>query len=190
MYHLSTRVLVNEDWCSSGLALSVHNLLSRTRIIRIRFRMNLLLFYSSPEWRSRGDWWSHSRKEACIICIEWWIGIIPLRRLARSSAAAISSGVFSSSEMTSSSSGWLDSSYRGFNEVVDWEVLTSLGTEGLVVLEGLSSVLFRKNEWDLVERAWGLLLLWWHDIDEVEYSEANRVIRQWNAKQTHLENDV
>ena len=44
-------------------------ILSRTRIIRIRFRLNLLLFYSSLEWGSRGDWWSHSRKEACIICI-------------------------------------------------------------------------------------------------------------------------
>ena len=32
-------------------------------------------------------------------------GSYPLRRLARSSAAAISSGVFSSSELTSSSSG-------------------------------------------------------------------------------------
>ena len=35
-----------------------------------------------------------------------------------------------------------------------------------------------------------LATLWWHDIDEVEYSEANWVIRQWNAKQIHPENDV
>ena len=87
------------------------------------------------------------------------LGSYPLRRLARSSAEVISSGVLSSSKMTSSSSGWLDSLLRGLNELVDWEVLTSLGTEVLVVFEGLSSVLFRKNEWDFVEGAWGLLLL-------------------------------
>ena len=53
-----------------------------------------------------------------------------------------------------------DSLCRGLNELVDWEVLTSLGTEVLVVLiEGLSSVLLHKNEWVLVEGAWGLLLL-------------------------------
>ena len=72
----------------------------------------------------------------------------------------LSLGFFSSSEMTSSSSGWLDSLLRGLNELVDWEVLTSLGTEVLVVLnEGLSSVPFRKNEWVSVDGAWGLLLL-------------------------------
>ena len=77
LYNLSTRVFVNEDWCSSGLALLVHNLLIRARLIRIRIRLD-------PER---------------------WI------------------------------------------ELVDGEVLTSLGTEVLVVLnEGLVSVLFRRNE--------------------------------------------
>ena len=69
-------------------------------------------------------------------------------------------GVLSTSEMSSSSSGWLDSLLRGLNELVCWEVVTSFGTEVLVVLiNGLSSVFLRKNEWVLVEGARGLLLL-------------------------------
>ena len=80
--------------------------------------------------------------------------------MARRSAAAFSSGDLSSSLMSSSSSGWLDSWLRGLNELVDWEVLTSLGTEVLVVLnEGLSSGLSRRNEWVLEEGPRGLLLL-------------------------------
>ena len=87
------------------------------------------------------------------------LGSYPLRRLARRSAAALSSGVLPSSKM-SSSSGWLDSLLRGLNELVNWEVLNSTGTEVRVVLiNGLSSVLSRRNEWDLVEGAWGILLL-------------------------------
>ena len=118
------------------------------------------------------------------------LGSYPLRRLARSSAEAISSGVLSSSEMTSSSSGWLDSLYRGFKKLVDWEVLTSLGTEVLVVFEGLSSVLFHKYEWDLVERAWGLLLL-----DGMILTKSNiQRQRGWNTpvkcEAIHYENDV
>ena len=45
-------------------------------------------------------------------------------------------------------------------ELVDWKVLTSAGTEVLVVLiNGLSSVLSGKNEWVLVQGARGLFLL-------------------------------
>ena len=112
------------------------------------------MYWTSLHWELISHW-----QKLVLFSSSDELGSYPLRRLERSSAAAISSGVFSSSEMTSSSSGWLDSLYRGFNELVDWEVLTSLDTEGLVILEGISSVLFRKNEWDLVERAWGLLLL-------------------------------
>ena len=78
--------------------------------------------------------------------------------------------------MSSSSSGWLtnsrksspgrsdssllDSLLRGLNELVDWEVLTSLGTEVRdVFIQGLSPMLLRRNEWGLEEGARGLLLL-------------------------------
>ena len=120
------------------------------------------------------------------------LGLHPLHRLARSSAAALSSGIFSSSEMTSSSSGWLDWLLRGLNELVDWEVFTSLGTEVLVVLnEGLSSMLLRKNKWVFVEGARGLLLLLmvWYWRGRIFRGKGDE-IRQWNVKQIHPENDV
>ena len=49
LYNLSTRVFVNKDWCSSGLALSVNNLLSPARLVRIRIRLDLLLLDNSLE---------------------------------------------------------------------------------------------------------------------------------------------
>ena len=49
LYNLSTRVFVDENWCSSGLALTVHKLLSRARLIRIGVQLDLLLFDSSLE---------------------------------------------------------------------------------------------------------------------------------------------
>ena len=98
-----------------------------------------------------------------------------LRLLAQRSAAAFSSGVLSSSKISSSSSGWLTNSressqgrsdssiwnslLRRLNELVDWEVLTSTGTEVLVVFEGLSSVLLRRKVWGLEGGTRGLLLL-------------------------------
>ena len=83
LYNLSTSVFIDENWCSSGLALSVHNPLRWAhcyeRLIRIPgirgVRLDYLLFDCSLEWGSRGYWRSHSRKEAWIICINWWIGI-------------------------------------------------------------------------------------------------------------------
>ena len=100
------------------------------------------------------------------------LGSYPLRRLARRSAAAFSSGdvvlilrsinefpwIFTEKWRSDSSS--LDSLLRGVNQLVNWEVLTSTDTEVRVILiKGLSPVLLRGNVWLLVEGARGLLLL-------------------------------
>ena len=99
------------------------------------------------------------RKEACIIFIEWWIGIIPPAPIGAK---------FSRSYL-----------FRGFRVIGDEIVLLRMirlvaprvqrvgGLRGprltkhrsASTFEGLSSVLFRKNESDLVEGARGLLLL-------------------------------
>ena len=149
--------------------------------------MNLLLFNSSLEWGSRGDRWSHSRKEACISFIECWIGIIPPAPIG---AKFSRSYLFGGFLVIGDDIVLLRTLYRGFDKPVDWEVLTSLGTEVLVVVEGLASVLLRKNEWDLVERAWGLLLL-----EGMIPTRSNiqrqkgMLIRQWSARQITM-NDV
>ena len=85
LYHLSTSIFVVEDGSSSGLALSVHNLLIWVRclllIIRspeIRgVRLDFLLFDGSLEWGSRRYGRSRSWNEAWIVVIDWWIWIIP-----------------------------------------------------------------------------------------------------------------
>ena len=91
--------------------------------------------------------------------------------------------------MSSSSSGWLDSLLRGLNEFVDWEVLTSLGTEVLVILiEGLSSLLLRKNEWVLVEGSYCFVMAWyWRS--RIFRGKGDEIC-QWNAKQINPDNDV
>ena len=156
LYNLSTSVFVDEDWCSSGLTSSVHNLLSWARHIRLTLLVFLIALLREGV-EDTEDYTPERKLELFSSSDE--LGSYPLRRLARRSAAALSSGDLSSLKMPSSSSEWLDSLLRGLNELVDWEVLTSLGTEVRVVLnEGLLSVLLRKNEWVLVEEAWGLLL--------------------------------
>ena len=85
LYHLSMSVFVDEVGSSSGLAISVHNLLSWAhcyeRLIRspgIRgVRLDFLLFDCSLEWESRGYGRFSSQKEAWVVFIDWWIGILP-----------------------------------------------------------------------------------------------------------------
>ena len=169
------RVFVDENWCSSGLALSVHNLLSRARIIRIRIRLDLLLFDCSLDWESTGNGRSHSRKEACIIFIQWSIGIIP----PAPNGAKISRSFL----------------FGGFVVIAD--VVLILRMIRLVApraqrvgrLRGPHLTRHRSAscfEWRTFVRALtkklmslgrrakrALVTLWWHDIDEVEFSEAD-----------------
>ena len=85
LYHLSTSALVDENWCSSVLALSVHNLLiwicCLLLIIKIPgirgVRLDFLLSDWYLEGGSRSYERSSSRKEAWIIFIDWWVRIIP-----------------------------------------------------------------------------------------------------------------
>ena len=168
-------VFVDEDGSSSGLAISVHNLLSWAGPIRIRIRRDLLLFYSSLEWASKGYGWSHSRKKACIIFIEWWIGIIPL---APSGAKISSCFLFRGFVVIDNAVlilrminefPWIFTGKIGF--VIIRLVAPRAQRVGiersspqqaqkceLFLMNGRSPVLLRRNEWVLVEGARGLLL--------------------------------
>ena len=136
-------------------------------------------------------------------------GLYPLRLLARSSQAAFSSGFLSPSKMSSSSSWWLTNSrqfspgrsdsslfnslFRRLNELVDWEVLTSTGTEARVVFsKGLLFVLLRRYVWGLEGGKRGLLLPCDGMISTKSNIQRQRggEKRQWNANANHLENEV
>ena len=142
LYNLSTSVFVDENWFSSGLALSVHNQLSWAhcyeRLIRIPgirgVRLDFLLFDCSLEWGSRGYGRSHSRNEAWIIFIEWWIGIIPPAPTRAKISSCFLFGGLASSKMSSLSSGWLTNSReslpgRSDASLIDW-LLRGRGLRG------------------------------------------------------------
>ena len=112
LYHLSTSILVNENGCSGGLALTVHNLLiwvyrliliiRNPGIRRVRLDFFLSIDLSSEEVEDAIDP-ALELKLKLLSSIDA-SGSHPLRLMAQDSAIALSSCLRSSSLMSSSSS--------------------------------------------------------------------------------------